>query len=111
MEKGDIVLVKFPFTDISSKKLRPALIIAGESKFKDFILAFITTQFDQKEEYDVFLTTNSKDFKQTGLKKESILKLNKLTTLNKRMIVGKIGSLTKELMNQINDNLRNLLKI
>ena len=111
MEKGDIVLIKFPFTDISSKKLRPALIITEESKFKDFILAFITTQSDQREKYDILLTTNFKDFQKTGLKKESILKLNKLTTLNKRMISGKIGSLTKELMNQVNNNLKDLFKI
>ena len=111
MNKGDIVLVKFPFTDISSKKLRPALIITEESKFKDFILAFITTQFDQMEKYDMLLTADSKDFQKTGLKRESLLKLNKLTTLNKRMIVGKIGILTKELMNQVDNNLKGLFKI
>ena len=111
MEKGNIVLVKFPFTDIFSKKLRPALIITEESKFKDFVLAFITTQFDQKEKYDILLTADSKDFQKTGLKRESLLKLNKLTTLNKKMIVGKIGSLPKKLINQVNDNLKNMFKI
>ena len=111
MNKGDIVLVKFPFTNISGEKLRPALIITEESKFKDFILAFITTQFDQMEKYDMLLTADSKDFQKTGLKRESLLKLNKLTTLNKRMIVGKIGILTKELMNQVDNNLKDLFKI
>ena len=111
MNKGDIVLVKFPFTNISGEKLRPALIITEESKFKDFILAFITTQFDQMEKYDMLLTADSKDFQKTGLKRESLLKLNKLTTLNKRMIVGKIGILTKELMNQVDNNLKGLFKI
>ncbi len=111
MNKGDIVLVKFPFSDIFSKKLRPALIMAEESKFKDFILAFITTQFDQKEKYDIILTADSRDFQKTGLKRESLLKLNKLTTLNKKMIVGKIGSLSNELMSQVNRNLRCLFKI
>ncbi len=111
MEKGDIVLVKFPFSDIFSKKLRPALIMAKESKFKDLILAFITTQFDQKEKYDIILTADSKDFQKTGLKRESLLKLNKLTTLNKKTIVGKIGSLPKELMSQVDSNLRSLFKI
>ena len=111
MNKGDIVLVKFPFTNISGEKLRPALIITEESKFKDFILAIITTQFDQMEKYDMLLTADSKDFQKTGLKRESLLKLNKLTTLNKRMIVGKIGILTKELMNQVDNNLKDLFKI
>lgn len=111
MEKGDIVLVGFPFSDIFSKKLRPALIITEESKFQDFILAFITTQFEQREKYDILLTADSKDFQKTGLKRDSLLKLNKLTTLNKKMIAGKIGSMPNELMSQVNDNLKNLFKI
>ena len=111
MKKGDMVLVKFPFTDLSSKKLRPALIMSDESKSKDFILAFITTQLEQKEKCDVLLPIDSKNFQDTGLKKESILKLNKLTTLNRKMIVGRIGLVKGELINEINKNLRDLFKI
>ena len=111
MKKGDIVLIKFPFTDFSSAKLRPALIITDESKSEDFILAFITTQLEQKEKYDVLLSIKFEDFQKTGLKKESILKLNKLTTLNKRMIVGKIGFLKGKLIDEVNNNLKSLFKI
>ncbi len=111
MQKGDIILVRFPFTDLSSEKLRPALILSDESKSGDFILAFITTQLGQQEKHDILLSANYKDFQQTGLKKESILKLNKLTALNKRIILGKIGSLSSEVINQVNSNLKSLLKL
>ena len=46
MKKGDIVLVRFPFTDMSSEKLRPALVLAPENQEKDVVLAFITTQLN-----------------------------------------------------------------
>ena len=43
MKKGDIVLVKYPFTDFSSEKLRPALVLLPEDEEGDFLLAFITS--------------------------------------------------------------------
>ena len=56
MKKGDIVLVRFPFTDMSSEKLRPALVLAPENQEKDVVLAFITTQLNKKSKYDVFIS-------------------------------------------------------
>ncbi len=44
MKKGTIVLVKFPFTDLSSAKRRPALVISDQGKTKnDVIVAFISS--------------------------------------------------------------------
>jgi mRNA interferase MazF len=42
MEKGDIVLITFPFTDLSGTKLRPALVLANTEL--DLTVSFITTQ-------------------------------------------------------------------
>jgi len=41
MKKGDIVLIKFPFTDLSGSKLRPALVLVESGN--DVIVAFITS--------------------------------------------------------------------
>lgn len=51
MAKGDIVLITFPFTDLSGSKLRPALILT-ESEL-DITVSFITTQIGWREVTDV----------------------------------------------------------
>lgn len=100
--KGDIVLVRFPFTDLSSNKLRPALVLSDNNG--DRILSFITTTL-KKEHYDVPIDATP----QTGLKKKSLIKLNKITTLNKKVILGKIGNHAK--LDEVDKKLKALLQL
>lgn len=92
---GTIVLVPFPFTDLTSTKVRPALIVSrSEPKAKDLILAFITSQTHQESGF--LLETQHKHFKKTGLKVDSLIRFDKLATLNKRVVLGELGVLHKE---------------
>jgi mRNA interferase MazF len=51
MAKGDIVLINFPFTDLTGSKLRPAVtLIDGEA---DLTVCFITTKLNWQEQTDV----------------------------------------------------------
>lgn len=92
---GSIVLIPFPFTDLTSTKLRPALIISKTSiKSEDVILAFITSKTKQKPApHEYRITTRDIFFNQTGLKVESIIRFDKLATLNKKLILGELGLL------------------
>ena len=56
MAKGDIVLITFPFTDLSGSKLRPAVILAETTL--DLTVCFITTQLQWQEATDVQLFTH-----------------------------------------------------
>jgi len=111
MNKGDIVLVRFPFTDLSSDKLRPALVIAPQNLEGDVILAFITTQINKEELCDIFISSKDADFNRTGLKRDSLIKINKLATLNKRIIIGKIGVLSAKSIIKVNTALRQILRL
>ena len=53
MKKGSIVLIKFPFTDLSGTKLRPALVLV-ESEL-DITVCFISSRLEKKEEYDLLV--------------------------------------------------------
>jgi mRNA interferase MazF len=76
MLTGDIVLVPFPFTDLSGSKFRPALILAKDDV--DMIVAFITSQSKWVSESTVPLRAT----KRNGLKVDSHVRLNKIATLS-----------------------------
>ncbi|MDO9040228.1 MAG: type II toxin-antitoxin system PemK/MazF family toxin, partial [Bacteroidota bacterium] len=66
MSKGDIVLIPFPFSDLSGAKNRPAIILIETDD--DVTVAFITTQLKWESQFDVLLQPS--DF--NGLKKVSL---------------------------------------
>ena len=77
MKKGDVILISFPFTDLKGEKVRPALVLVVSDL--DVIIAFITTQFKWQSVYDIFLEPDVSN----GLKKKSLLRLSKITTIDK----------------------------
>ena len=65
--KGKIVLVPFPFTDLTAAKLRPALVIY-EGK-KDVVMAFISSKIPSElSEVDILITKDHASFRKAGLK-------------------------------------------
>lgn len=105
MKKGDIVLIPFPFTDLSLNKNRPAVILIDSED--DVTVCFITTQLKWHTEFDILIQPS--DF--NGLKKESLIRLNKFATIDKELVIGRIGSLEKQLIDILNGNLLKILKI
>ena len=105
MKKGDIVLVPFPFTDLSGNKKRPAIVLIEASK--DVTVCFITTQLKWQSEFDIRLNPTQIN----GLKKESLIKLSKIITLDKDLIIGLMGYLDKEYYQDLNENLINIFKL
>ena len=105
MEKGDIILIPFPFTDLSGNKKRPALVLVSGDM--DMTVAFISTQIKWKEETDILL----KPTKYNGLKKESLIRLSKIATIDKDLALGLIGGIDKDTIILVNQNLRKIFKI
>ena len=105
MKKGDIILLSFPFTDLKGKKIRPALILFVSDL--DVIVAFITTQFKWQNPFDILLEPNDSN----GLKKTSLLRLSKITTIDKDLILGKLGELNAFDIEIINTNLLKILNL
>lgn len=84
---GDIVLTRFPFTDLSGAKVRPALIVSHDNaRRSDVILAFITSNTAITRDAVAIAPTRA-----TGLKVASVVRLDKLATLEKQVVVGLLG--------------------
>jgi mRNA interferase MazF len=98
--RGKIVLIPFPFTDLTATKLRPALILyEGE---KDVIVAFISSRTEKPKATDITIDEKHPEFKQTGLKLTSVIKLDKVATISKTLIVGEIGEVGTKIKKEIN---------
>ena len=108
IETGTIVLVPFPFTDLSSSKVRPALVVSDTNEF-DIIVVFISSVVSDKlNQTDFLILSNSIFFNETGLKKDSIIKCDKIMTLSKSIILGEIGQL---LINVFQKEIKSKLKM
>lgn len=105
MEKGDIVLVPFPFTDLKGQKKRPALVLIV--KDLDITVCFISTQLHWEEKTDLIL----KPSKINGLKKESLIKISKIATIDRNLIIGKLGNIDFDSKRELDKRLIKLFKI
>lgn len=114
MKRGDIILIPFYFTDFKNYKLRPALIVsANQSQQDDFIVAFISTVIPSSPTHPAHLIINDSDnfFQTTGLHKTSVIKCDKLMTVNKSIVQGLMGELPDTIMKTINTKLKTALSI
>ena len=105
MAKGDIVLITFPFTDLTGSKLRPAVIVSQTNT--DLTVSFITTQVHWQEPTDVILSPNASN----GLKKQSLIRTGKIATLDRTLAKGLLGRLMQIELNDLNDKLRVLFQL
>ncbi len=108
MRKGDIVLIPFPFTDLSGHKVRPALVLYAAVRGEDCIVAFISSRPQIKiRGFDIEIMSSTKN----GLKFDSVLKIEKIATLQKKIVVGKLGTLEAPLLKAVGIKLRTLLRM
>ena len=105
MKKGDIVLIRFPFSDLSGSKLRPALILISTET--DVTVCFITTQLQWEDKLDITINPSLVN----GLKKLSLLRISKFSTIDKDLILGRIGYLENNYLSKLNKNLIEILQL
>jgi mRNA interferase MazF len=99
--KGKIVLVRFPFTDLSAAKLRPALVIHENDR--DIVVAFISSRVPAVlTGSDLLIADTHPDFPETGLKVSSVIKFDKIATVSKDLVEGEIGKLPATLAKECN---------
>ena len=104
-KRGDIVLVPFPFTDLSSSKRRPALVISPDAfnlQMQDLVVAAITSQLTNEHA----LTIEQSDCVDGMLPKTSIVKLAKVFTIHSSLVIKRICGLRSEKLDSVLADLR-----
>ena len=103
---GEVVLVPFPFTDLTTTKNRPAIVVSSDwynAEKKDVILSAITSPIPS-DEYPL----TPIDLQLSGLLKPSIIKIGKIVTIDKRLIRQRLGKISDESLNIVEKKLINL---
>jgi mRNA interferase MazF len=95
--KGDVVVVPFPFSDLSQSKRRPALVIS-KLEGDDLILCQIASQFI-KDNYAIPL--DDKDFETSSLKQLSNIRPNRIFTADSHIVLYRVGNLKTEKLNEV----------
>ncbi len=108
--RGSVVLVRYPFTDLSGSKLRPAIIVTPDDllvTLDDALCAFITTIIPDKTlPTDLIVQTGNPDFAATGLNGTSMIRAHKLTLLHRSLVQRHLGVMSKAFLNQLDQCLK-----
>lgn len=95
MTKYKVVLVPFPFDDLSVTKVRPAICLTDPiGSFRHIVLAFVTSHVPSSPlSTDVILNASDKNFVATGLRVSSTVQLHRMTTITASLIQRELGIL------------------
>ena len=115
MQRGDVVLVDFPFSSGTGSKLRPALVIQHDpnnQRLSNTIVAMITgTTHRTQEPTQLLIDITTPQGQQSGLRLTSAVTCENIFTVEQRLIARTIGRLPPDVMQQVDDCLKVSLKL
>lgn len=107
-EQGDILLIPIPYTDLTTSKQRPVLVLSNNrynQNSRDFHVAAITSQLKNLD-YSVVIDTS--DLAEGELRMTSVIRADKLYTLSKRIVKRKFGRVNENVMNNVIEKINGL---
>ncbi len=110
LKQGDILLIPIPFTDLTSQKKRPTIIISSNNyneKHEDIVVVALTSNVESRD-FAITLTTD--DLEKGSLKVTSMIRVDKIYTLNKSIILKTFGRVKPAILTKIKDFLLKLIE-
>lgn len=108
-KRGDIVLVPFPFTDLTRQKARPAVVISPQSfnaSSPDVILVAISSRLPTTSgEMELIIRHDTAEFKSTGLRVSSVVRTAKLVTMKQSPVYRTLGKLDDRTIEEVDERL------
>lgn len=113
MTRGKVVLVPFPFDDLSSSKVRPAVCLCDPvGPHRHIVLAFITSRIPEAIlETDILLTHEGEENERMGLRVDSTLRLHRMITVSTSIIRRELGEVPPKIQAEIDQKLRKLFQL
>lgn len=113
MIKGKIVLVPFPFDDLATLKVRPAICLTNPiGPHHHVIVSFISSRIPADLlKTDLILDSMHEDFAKTGLRVSSTLRLHRLMTVNTSLFQRELGELPPRIQGKVDNKLKKLFNL
>jgi len=102
-EAGQVVVFRFPQTDLEEGKLRPALLLGKlPGEYDDWLICMISSQTRQYlAGFDEIIQENDPDFGESGLKVTSVIRVGRLAVVSGEILIGAIGQISTERLSRL----------
>ena len=110
-ETGQVVVFRFPHTDLEEGKLRPAVLLGKlPGEYDDWLICMISSQTRQYiTGFDEILQENDADFGESGLKVTSVIRVGRLAVVSGEILIGALGQVSVERLSRIKKRLADRL--
>ncbi|MBK9229981.1 MAG: type II toxin-antitoxin system PemK/MazF family toxin [Anaerolineae bacterium] len=110
-QAGQVVLFRFPQTNLTEAKPRPALLLGKiPGAYEDWLLCMISTQLHHYVPgFDEIARAGDADFASSGLKQESVIRVGRLAVVESNVLLGAIGQIAPNRLQRIKNHLADWL--
>jgi len=107
MKAGDIILLPFPFAELTSIKVRPAVVIGiTADKYKDLIVSAISSIVPEHlNKNEILIAPGSKN----GLRVKSVIKVDRIVTVKRDSIIATLGKLSPGQLTIFKQKFKNII--
>ena len=112
--KWDVVLLTYPFSDLSAIKVRPAVVVSPDTEngvLEDGVFLLITSNVARQSPHDLVIDAAHPEFAGTGLLKASAVRVNKVWTLSGKLVARKLGQLGPTLRRDLSRRLATYFEV
>lgn len=109
-KQRDIVLIPIPFTDLTSQKKRPAVVISSDNynnTHEDIVVVALTSNVKPR---DFTVTVTSDNLEEGILMARSMIRVDKIYTLNKSIVIRTFGRVNSGILSKIKDFLLQIIE-
>jgi mRNA interferase MazF len=107
-EQGDILLIPIPFTDLSSQKRRPVIVVSNDAYNRSTADMVVVAMTSNPTPADYSFTITSSDLAQGTLNRPSRVRVDKIYTLSQSIVVKTFGRVNASVLDRIRGTLQDL---